>query len=97
MTTLYMSMSANEKDLEIEDDLAKGTDPARNWLRKLLTHRKSTKNITRPEVQDILTVQEELCPRERRQISRFADRLVDPEPDGLGRGEWKNCICETLD
>jgi hypothetical protein len=30
-------MSANEKDLEIEDDLAKGTDPARNWLRKLLT------------------------------------------------------------
>ena len=24
MTTLYMSMSANEKDLEIEDDLAKG-------------------------------------------------------------------------
>jgi hypothetical protein len=26
MTTLYLSMSANEKDLEIEDDLAKGTD-----------------------------------------------------------------------
>jgi len=26
MTTLYMSMSANEKDLEIEDDLAKGMD-----------------------------------------------------------------------
>jgi len=25
MTTLYLSMSANEKDLEIEDDLAKGT------------------------------------------------------------------------
>lgn len=24
MTTLYMSMSANDKDLEIEDDLAKG-------------------------------------------------------------------------
>jgi hypothetical protein len=24
MTTLYLSMSANEKDLEIEDDLAKG-------------------------------------------------------------------------
>ena len=27
MTTLYLSMSANEKDLEIEDDLAKGLDP----------------------------------------------------------------------
>ena len=26
MTTLYLSMSANEKDLEIEDDLAKGDD-----------------------------------------------------------------------
>jgi Ras GTPase-activating-like protein IQGAP2/3 len=26
MTTLYLSMSANEKDLEIEDDLAKGMD-----------------------------------------------------------------------
>jgi hypothetical protein len=26
MTTLYLSMSANEKDLEIEDDLAKGLD-----------------------------------------------------------------------
>jgi hypothetical protein len=26
MTTLYLSMSANEKDLEIEDDLAKGRD-----------------------------------------------------------------------
>jgi len=26
MTTLYLSMSANEKDLEIEDDLAKGTN-----------------------------------------------------------------------
>ena len=33
MTTLYLSMSANEKDLEIEDDLAKGTDlPAFNCV-----------------------------------------------------------------
>lgn len=32
MTTLYLSMSANERDLEIEDDLAKGTaDNERNW------------------------------------------------------------------
>jgi Ras GTPase-activating-like protein IQGAP2/3 len=30
MTTLYLSMSANEKDLEIEDDLAKGAPLARN-------------------------------------------------------------------
>jgi hypothetical protein len=29
MTTLYLSMSANEKDLEIEDDLAKGLDRRR--------------------------------------------------------------------
>ena len=29
MTTLYMSMSANEKDLEIEDDLAKGRQQLR--------------------------------------------------------------------
>jgi hypothetical protein len=32
MTTLYLSMSANEKDLEIEDDLAKGTDLRRLQL-----------------------------------------------------------------
>lgn len=31
MTTLYLSMSANEKDLEIEDDLAKGKGPATAW------------------------------------------------------------------
>jgi Ras GTPase-activating-like protein IQGAP2/3 len=30
MTTLYMSMSANERDLEIEDDLAKGNGLAWN-------------------------------------------------------------------
>lgn len=28
VTALYLSMSANERDLEIEDDLAKGTDDA---------------------------------------------------------------------
>lgn len=34
MTTLYLSMSANEKDLEIEDDLAKGGNFwGRNWMK----------------------------------------------------------------
>lgn len=60
MTTLYLSMSANEKDLEIEDDLAKGTD---------YSHRRSPstpanvppspENTSGPEVQDLLTIEEE--------------------------------------
>jgi hypothetical protein len=51
MTTLYMSMSANEKDLEIEDDLAKGRRRSRrNWSPDLLTDLNSPKGATRPEI-----------------------------------------------
>lgn len=61
-----MSISANEKDLEIEDDLAKGKGPTYNWAYKLrrLTYPNSTKNTARPEVQDFFTIQEELRLRE---------------------------------
>lgn len=65
MTTLYMSMSANEKDLEIEDDLAKGRRFRSIWARNLLTDLNSPKGIARLEIQDFLAIQEEFRPRER--------------------------------
>jgi hypothetical protein len=60
MTTLYLSMSANEKDLEIEDDLAKGTDHprCRSW-NTLANLPSSPENTSGPEVQDLLSIEEE--------------------------------------
>lgn len=45
MNTLYMSISANEKDLEIEDDLAKGRRLFLMSAHRPLTYLNSTKNI----------------------------------------------------
>jgi hypothetical protein len=80
-------MSANEKDLEIEDDLAKGTD---------YSHRRSPstpanvppspENTSGPEVQDLLTIEEEFRSGEGRQISRLSYCVIDSESDGPGRG-----------
>ncbi len=61
MTTLYLSMSANEKDLEIEDDLAKGKGPY-SWHTSSITPAdlpSSPKDTSGSEVQDFLTVEEE--------------------------------------
>jgi hypothetical protein len=54
-------MSANEKDLEIEDDLAKGTDfiPHRRSSSTPANVPPSPENTSGPEVQDLLTIEEE--------------------------------------
>lgn len=65
MSALYMSMSAQETDLEIEDDLAKGLFPTPLIQAEILTEVPlltvpSPKDTTGLEVQDFLPIQEEL-------------------------------------
>jgi hypothetical protein len=71
VTALYLSISANERDLEIEDDLARGTFPPRyddihhpdaNWFG-------SSENSTRFEGEDLLAIEEELRAGKGCQIS----------------------------
>lgn len=87
MTTLYLSMSANEKDLEIEDDLAKGI-----FITKLTASRRqsnilsSSEDLARLEVKDLFPIQEEFCFGEGCQVSGFQNRSSDSKSDGIGRG-----------
>ena len=64
MTALYVSMSAKEKDLEISDDLAKGNVLGFGILLPRIDNGNSAKSPSRSEIEDLLTVQEELCSRE---------------------------------
>jgi len=69
MTTLYLSMSAQKEDLEIEDDLAKGSFVLqRNQVISFTNQAHSAKNITRAQDEDLVTVQEEFCAGKRRTI-----------------------------
>jgi Ras GTPase-activating-like protein IQGAP2/3 len=90
MSALYMSMSANETDLEIEDDLAKGMAPRSSTTVKrqaaTLTQHNSTKDTARPQVQDLVTVEEEFRSREGRPLSRLKNCSSDPKSNGAGRG-----------
>ena len=100
MSALYMSMSANESDLVIEDDLAKGA-PSCTRDRLIRAHNidctHSTKGSAGPQVQDLVAVQEELCPREGCSLPGLAHRPADPEPHGFGRGMSSRvqCVCHT--
>jgi hypothetical protein len=61
----YLSMSAKEKDLEIEDDLAKGMHARRRRRRCLFVLTdlpRSPEDPSRAEGQDLLPVKEELRP-----------------------------------
>lgn len=62
VTALYLSMNANQKDMEIEDDLARGRtcQMKSGWNGRLTAY--STKSTSRIEIQDIFTVEKELCP-----------------------------------
>lgn len=74
MSALYMSMSAQETDLEIEDELAKGlcSPESRPRDTKMLTLPVySAKDPPRPQVQDFVPIEKELRAREGRAISRF--------------------------
>lgn len=88
MSALYMSMSANETELEIEDDLAKGelglkSQPCHTSM--ILTCWDSAKGFARTQGQNLVTVQEELRARERCPLPRLADRLAHSKPHGIGR------------
>jgi hypothetical protein len=62
-------MSANEKDLEIEDDLAKGQIAYGTLGNKLLISPCSSEDTPRPKVEDFLAIEEEFRFREGCQIS----------------------------
>lgn len=65
MTTLYMSMSANEKDLEIEDDLAKGRQQSRREVGcSSANYLSSPEDPPRPQIEDLVPIKEELRVRE---------------------------------
>jgi hypothetical protein len=94
MTTLYLSMSANEKDLEIEDDLAKGLDDCcRRSSSTSANALSSPKNPSGLEVQDIFPIQKEFRLREGCSVSRLSHCLVDPKSDGLRRGKSRTPLC----
>jgi hypothetical protein len=88
MTTLYLSMSANERDLEIEDDLAKGMFGfQRNDLWETANFLCSPEDTARPQVEDFFPIKEEFRVGEGCQISRLANSAVDPESNGIGGGK----------
>ena len=87
VTALYLSMSAKDKDLEIEDDLAKGAPTGgTSTIRHMLTS-DSAESPSRIEAQDFDPVKEELRSGEGCAIPRFADCVVNPESYGHGRSE----------
>lgn len=87
MSALYMSMSAQETDLEIEDELAKGLFSIKPGNRLLLLTIHSAKDITGPQVQNFITIEEEFRAREGRAISRLSNRSADPKSHGTGGAE----------
>lgn len=76
MSALYMSMTANEGEMQIEDDLAKGDNapataadlasPIVNMTDAPPTY--SPESPTRSQIQNILPIEEELCPRKGRPL-----------------------------
>ena len=88
MTTLYMSMSANEKDLEIEDDLAKGRQQSRREVGcSSANYLSSPEDPPRPQIEDLVPIKEELRVREGCQISGFKNCPLNSKSHGFGRGK----------
>lgn len=87
VTALYLSMNANQRDLEIEDDLAKG--PLRYLIAcppaNRLTDHYSPESPPRAQIQDLVTIKEEFRTRKGCQISRFAHCAACAESHGAGR------------
>lgn len=59
MSALYLSISANERDLEIEDDLARGTQRQVLHFILMLTFR-SPEDTARSQNQDFFSIEKEL-------------------------------------
>ena len=100
VTALYLSgLHAKEKELEIDDDLAKGmmsraTKISNHLL--ILANSYSSENTTRTQGEDIVTVQEELYTGERCQIFGFEDSAFDSESNGARRGKLLFTQSEVL-
>lgn len=85
--TALFSMAA-EQDVEVEDDLARGSSSFRLSLPARLADTPATpspETSPRPQRQDLRPVKEELCPRARRSLSRLPHRPPHPESHGRGR------------
>ena len=68
-TALYLSMSQKDKDLEIEDDLARGRCIPSVDTMHLTEREYSAEDSPRLEDQDIEPVEEEFCAGKRRSLS----------------------------
>jgi hypothetical protein len=69
VTAYYLSMSAKDKELEIDDDLAKGENEIDHlWRWDSCLHDYSSEDSQRVKGANIVAIQEELCARERCQI-----------------------------
>lgn len=88
VTALYLSMSAKDKDLEISDELAKGltTFSFDSQESRLLTVVISAKTPPRTQSQNLVTVQKELCPRERCPLLGFQNCITYSKSYGIRGG-----------
>jgi Ras GTPase-activating-like protein IQGAP2/3 len=81
-------MSAKEKDLEIEDELARGTGIGPVCImRRACSQLDSSEDTSRTQGEDLIAIKEELRSGEGCAIPRFANCLADPESHGSRRGE----------
>lgn len=93
MSALYMSMSANETDLEIEDELAKGTFSALVAVRcspfaNYPFSYNSAEEAPRLQGQNLVAIQTELRPGKGCAVSRLENCPAHPKPYGAGGGTW---------
>jgi hypothetical protein len=86
-TAFYMSVNAKDKEVEIDDELARGRSKVGRLGRINVDNWYSTEDITRTQGKDIITVETELCAGEGRQISGLEDSVVDPKPVAHRRGK----------
>ena len=87
MSALYLSMSAKEKDLEIEDDLARGRWPIvrlDEWTACSCCN--SSEGATRTQSQNLITIKEELRVGEGRAILGLPYCTSHSESNGSRRG-----------
>ncbi|KAH6721179.1 Rho GTPase activation protein [Leptodontidium sp. MPI-SDFR-AT-0119] len=81
MTTLYMSMSANEKDLEIEDDLAKAQKILRDLKSKISSQSKKNfvleKDVRYLDSRIALLIQNRMALEEQNEVASHLEDAAD--------------------
>lgn len=79
--TALFSMAA-EQDVEVEDDLARGTHNSISVHPPPRRPRYSPETLARPQGENLRPVKEKLCPRTRRSLPRLSDSTPHSEPYG---------------